>query len=80
MRLLRGRANALSSSLYSVAFVVSPAIRTSLLAAGLAAFWIALLRAGCLMTVLLASLLARRLTAEQNRIEPAKPVPEPAHA
>lgn len=77
---IRGRANALSSSAYSIAFVVSPAICTSLIAAGLSALWIALLSAGCLGTVLLAGLLARRLTGEQNRIEPALAIPEPAPA
>ncbi len=70
---VRGRANALSSSAYSIAFVVSPAICTSLIAAGLAAVWIAMLSAGCLSIVLLAGLLARRLTGEQNRIEMAVP-------
>ena len=48
---IRGRANALASLTYSVAFVASPAICTGLIAAGLSAVWIGLLCAGCLGTV-----------------------------
>lgn len=77
---VRGRANALTSSAYSVAFVISPAICTSMIAAGLAAAWIAMLSVGCLSIVLLAGLLSRRLTGEQNQIAPVPAIPEPAPA
>lgn len=75
---VRGRANALSTSTYSVAFVISPAICTSLIAAGLAAVWIALMCAGALSIVILAGLLSRRLTGQQNRIELELPIAEVA--
>lgn len=76
-----GRANALSSSAYSVAFVVSPAISTGMIAAGVAAVWIGLLCVGCLGTVLLAMGLGRRLTAEQDRVTaPVAAAAEPAAA
>ncbi len=65
---IRGRANALSSGTYSIAFVVSPAISTGLIASGLAALWIGLLCAGCLSGVLIAARLGRQLSPEQNRV------------
>ncbi len=74
---VRGRANALSSVAYSLAFVVSPAISTGLIAAGLAAAWIGLLCAACLVTALLGFRLSRQLTLAQDRVA-APPAPEPA--
>jgi len=65
----RGRANALSTGAYSLAFVVSPTISTGMIAAGLAGLWIGLLCAGCLATVGIGFSLGRRLTAEQDRVE-----------
>lgn len=67
----RGRANALSTGVYSLAFVVSPTISTNLIAAGLAGLWIGLLCAGCLATVGIGFRLGRRLTAEQDRVDAA---------
>jgi MFS family permease len=67
----RGRANALSTGTYSVAFVVSPTISTGMIAAGLAGLWIGLLCAGCLATVGIGFNLGRRLTPEQDRVEAA---------
>jgi MFS family permease len=76
---IRGRANALSSVTYSVAFVVSPAISTGMIASGLSALWIGLLCLGCLCTALLAVRLGRQLTAGQDRVTPAaEAAPEPA--
>jgi MFS family permease len=71
----RGRANALSTGVYSLAFVVSPTISTGLIAGGLAGLWIGLLSAGCLATVGIGFRLGRRLTAEQDRVDiaPAQP-------
>jgi MFS family permease len=83
---VRGRANALMSSMYSLAFVVSPAISTAMIAAGLAAVWIGLLCAGCLGTVLLGARLGKQLTPAQDRVDTAaaptqdQPRPEPATA
>jgi MFS family permease len=71
---IRGRANALASLAYSVAFVVSPAICTGLIAAGLGAAWIGLLCLGCLGTVLLGLRLGRQLGQDLDRLgEPAPP-------
>jgi len=74
---VRGRANALVGMAYSVAFVASPAISTGMIAAGLAAAWIAALCAGCLGTVLLGRQLGRQLHRHQDLVQPAQ-VPEPA--
>jgi MFS family permease len=78
---IRGRANALSSATYSVAFVVSPAVSTSMIAVGFGAAWIVLLCAGCLATVALAVGLGRRLTGTQDHVEvPVTRQPETASA
>jgi MFS family permease len=69
----RGRANALSTGAYSLAFVVSPTISTGLIAAGLGGLWIGLLCAGCLGTVGIGLRLGRRLTAAQDRVDAAPP-------
>jgi MFS family permease len=67
----RGRANALSTGVYSLAFVVSPTISTGLIAAGLAGLWIALLCVGCLATIGIGFSLGHRLTASQDRVAAA---------
>ncbi len=76
---IRGRANALASLTYSVAFVASPAICTGLIAAGLSAVWIGLLCAGCLGTVLIGVRLGRQLGRHEDRLDAAgQPAGEPA--
>jgi MFS family permease len=70
---VRGRANALASMAYTIAFVVSPAICTGMIAAGLAGAWIGLLCAGCFGTVLLGLRLGRLLSSEQDRVAEARP-------
>jgi MFS family permease len=76
---VRGRANALASMAYSIAFVASPAICTGMIAAGLPAAWIGLLCAGCAGTVLLAVRLGRQLSVQQDRVGgPEFPAAEPA--
>jgi MFS family permease len=77
---VRGRANALSSAAYSLAFVVSPAICTSLIAAGLSAVWLGLLCFGCLSTAVLGIRLGRQLTSSQDRISAASAEQEPTPA
>ena len=72
---VRGRANALSGGMFSLAFVVSPAISSGLIAAGLGGLWIALLCAGCLAIAVMVTRLGRRLTPEQDIA--ANPEPEP---
>lgn len=64
----RGRANALCNGSSSLAFVVSPAICTGLIAAHLSGVWIGLLIAGCLFTVGVATRLGRLLTGNQDRV------------
>lgn len=70
---LRGRYNALSGSMFSIAFVVSPAISGYLIGNGHGLLWIAGLTAGSLATAVLAVRLRSRLTAEQDGL-PAQPV------
>jgi MFS family permease len=78
---VRGRANALSSATYSIAFVISPALSTGMIAAGISVVWLGLLCAGCLGTALLGVWLGGQLTPAQNRIEDDVPVPvEPVPA
>jgi len=72
---VRGRANALVGMAYSIAFVVSPAISTAMIASGLAAAWIAALCAGCVGTVLLGRRLRRQLDERHDRVQ-ADTVPE----
>jgi MFS family permease len=75
---VRGRANALSTSAYSIAFVVSPAISTGMIAAGLSGIWLALLCCGCLVTALLGTRLGRQLTPAEDHVSvpaPAEPGP-----
>jgi len=62
---------------YSIAFVVSPAISTAMIASGLAAAWIAALCAGCIGTVLLGRRLRRQLHEREDRVQPDA-VPEDA--
>jgi MFS family permease len=76
---VRGRANALATMAYSIAFVVSPAICTAMIAAGLAAVWIGLLCAGCFGTVLLGLRLGRQLGRHRDVVAEAEPLAaEPA--
>jgi len=63
---LRGRANALTAGMYSVAFVVSPAISAGFIAAGLGGVWIGLLSTACLAVSLAALSLTRLLRPEQD--------------
>jgi MFS family permease len=65
---VRGRANAMSTGTFSLAFVVAPALSTGLISAGLAAGWIGLLCAGCLGAALLGVRLGRQLTPEQDGV------------
>jgi MFS family permease len=63
---VRGRANSLAAVAQSLAFIVSPAIATGLIAAGAAAVWISLLCVGCLGTVAIGSRLSRTLSNGQD--------------
>jgi predicted MFS family arabinose efflux permease len=68
---VRGRANALATMAYSIAFVASPAICTGMIAAGIAAVWIGLLCAGCFGTVLLGVRIGRQLGRQQDMVQDA---------
>jgi MFS family permease len=63
---IRGRANALTSGMYSVAFVISPVISAAFIAGGAGGFWIALLAVGCLTVTATALRLGRRLPRSQD--------------
>ena len=58
---VRGRANALSSGTYSIAFIISPAISAAFIAAALSGIWIGLLAGGCLAATVVAMRLGRHL-------------------
>jgi mannose-6-phosphate isomerase-like protein (cupin superfamily) len=66
----RGRANSMAGFGQSLAFIVSPAVATGLIAAGAPGVWIALLCAGCLGMVAVGAALRRTLTVEQDRVQP----------
>jgi MFS family permease len=75
----RGRANAISGFTTSLGLIICPAIVTSLIAAHLAAVWIALLCLGCLSSVVIAARLRVTLSAEQDLVvSPTES--EPSHA
>lgn len=74
---VRGRANALTSGMYSVAFVISPVISAAFIASGSGGVWIALLALGCLTVTATALRLGRRLDRSQDVAEES--VPELAH-
>jgi MFS family permease len=74
---VRGRANALTSGMYSIAFVVSPAISAAFIAGGLGGLWIALLGVGCLTVTATSVRLGRRLDRSQDVAEDDA-APEPA--
>jgi MFS family permease len=63
---VRGRANALTSGMYSIAFVISPAISAAFIAGGLGGVWIGLLSGGCLLVTVMALRLGGRLTRAQD--------------
>ncbi len=73
---VRGRANALSSSMYALAFVISPSISAFLISSGLSWLWITGLCLGCFATVVLSRVLRRRLPLDIDRLVDAQPVPE----
>lgn len=70
---VRGRAQALTSGMYSVAFVISPMISAAFIAGGLGGLWIALLALGCLTVTATALRLGRRLSRSQDVADDAVP-------
>lgn len=75
---LRGRYNALSSLMFSVAFVVGPVVASFLIGADLAAVYVAFLVGGSLALGVIALWVERRIPAHVNGVrasdEPAEPV------
>jgi MFS family permease len=67
---IRGRANSISGFTTSLGLIVCPAIVTGLIAAHLAAVWIALLCLGCLASVVIAARLRVILSQEQDLVVP----------
>jgi MFS family permease len=65
---VRGRANAMATGTVSLAYVLSPALSTGLISAGLGYGWIALLCAGCVAVALLGVRLGGLLTPEQDTV------------
>lgn len=65
---LRGRVNALASGMYSVAFVVSPAISAGFISSGLSAAWLALLCAGGVGVAVVSVRLGRLLPAGADSV------------
>jgi MFS family permease len=70
---VRGRANALTSGMYSVAFVISPMISAAFIASGTGGVWIALLALGCLAVTVTALRLGKRLHRSQDIAEDVTP-------
>jgi hypothetical protein len=66
---VRGRANALATMAYSIAFVASPAICTGMIAAGVAAVWIGLLCAGRFGTALLGARIGHQLGRQHDIVQ-----------
>jgi MFS family permease len=62
----RGRYNALSGSMFSVAFVLSPALSGLLIGNGLGWLWIAVLTGGSVLTAVVLLSLRTRLTDLQD--------------
>lgn len=71
---LRGRYNALSGAMFSIAFVLSPALSGALIGNGFGLLWIALLVGGSVVTSLVMLDLRRLLTDRQDGLATA-PVP-----
>jgi MFS family permease len=73
---IRGRANAMSSSMYSLAFVISPSISAALISAGLSWLWITGLCLGCCGTVVMSRLLRHRLPVDVDSLTDVDPLLE----
>jgi MFS family permease len=68
---LRGRYNALSSLMFSVAFVVGPVVASFLIGSNLGAAYIGFLIGGCALLVVIALAVERRLPAHVNGVRPS---------
>ena len=75
---LRGRYNALSSLMFSVAFVVGPVVASVLIGRGLGLVYIGFLVGACAMLAVIALVVERRLPPHVNGIRLVEAVPEPA--
>ena len=74
---LRGRYNALSSLMFSVAFVVGPVVASFLIGRGLGSAYIAFLVGGCALLAVIALAVERRLPPHVNGVRPVDVAPAP---
>ena len=72
---LRGRYNALSSLMFSGAFVVGPIIASVLIGRNLGPVYIAFLVGGCVLLAIIALWVERRIPEHVNGVGPAEPTP-----
>ena len=75
---LRGRYNALSSLMFSVAFVVGPVVASVLIGRDLGLVYIGFLVGACALLAVIALVVERRLPPHVNGIRLVERVPEPA--
>jgi MFS family permease len=71
---LRGRYNALSGLMFSIGFVVAPAVSGFMIGHGLGTAWLAGMVALGVLAAVVSARLARALTPEQDGLEPASPL------
>ena len=77
---LRGRYNALSSLMFSVAFVVGPVVSSVLIGRDLGLVYIGFLVGGCALLAVIALVVERRLPPHVNGVREVEPVPSRAPA
>lgn len=77
---LRGRYNALSSLMFSIAFVVGPVVASFLIGRDLAGGYIAFLLGGSALLAVMALAVERRLPAHVNGVRPSAVDPGPSTA
>jgi MFS family permease len=71
---LRGRYNALSSLMFSVAFVVGPVVSSLLIGRGLGLVYVGFLIGGCAVLAVIALVVERRLPPYVNGVREVEPV------
>ena len=71
---LRGRYNALSSLMFSVAFVVGPVVSSLLIARHLGLVYVGFLVGGCAVLAVIALVVERRLPPHVNGVRETAPV------
>jgi MFS family permease len=72
---LRGRYNALSSLMFSIAFVVGPVVASFLIGRDLGLVYIGFLVGGCLLLAVISLVVERRLPPHVNGVREVEQVP-----